>query len=44
MVTSVLAGARRPTHLDNAIEAFEMELSPELYKEMSSWGAGSVKE
>ena len=44
MVTSVLAGARRPAHLDNAIEAFEMDLSPELYKEMSSWGAGSVKE
>ena len=44
MVTSVLAGARRPDHLDNAIEAFEMALSDELYDEMSSWGAEMLEE
>ena len=36
-LTSVLIGARRPNHVDNAIQAMEMELSPELHAEMTAW-------
>jgi len=35
--TSVLIGARKPDHVDNAIESMEMELSPELHAEMAAW-------
>jgi aryl-alcohol dehydrogenase-like predicted oxidoreductase len=38
-LTSVLIGARKPDHVDNAIEAMDMELSPELYAEMTAWGS-----
>ena len=37
-VTAVLVGARTTSHLDNALEAYEMGLSPELRAEMSAWG------
>ena len=36
-LTSVLIGARRTAHVDNAIEAMEMDLSPELHAEMAAW-------
>jgi aryl-alcohol dehydrogenase-like predicted oxidoreductase len=36
-LTSVLIGARRTAHVDNAIEAMDMGLSPDLYAEMAAW-------
>ena len=36
-VTSVLVGARRLDHIDNALEVLEMGLDPALRDEMSSW-------
>ena len=36
-VTAVLTGARSTTHIDNALEAYEMQLDPELRAEMSGW-------
>lgn len=36
-VTAVLVGAREMRHIDNAIEAYEMGLDPELRAEMSAW-------
>ena len=36
-LTSVLIGARRTAHVDNAIEAMDMGLSPELHAEMAAW-------
>ncbi len=40
-VTSVLVGARKTEQIDNAIEASEMKMSPELRAEMSAWGGRS---
>ena len=37
LVTSTLIGARTTDHVDNALEAFEMRLDPELRAEMSAW-------
>lgn len=37
-VTSVLVGARDTRHIDNAVQAYERGLDPELRKEMSAWG------
>ena len=37
-VTSVLVGARKTEHIDNALAAFEMKLDPDLREQMSSWG------
>ena len=37
-VTAVLVGARSTSHIDNALEAYDMGLSPELRAEMSAWG------
>ena len=37
-VTAVLVGARETRHIDNALEAYEMGLDPELRQEMSDWG------
>jgi len=37
-ITSVLVGARETAHIDNAIEAFNMDLHSELRDEISSWG------
>lgn len=36
-LTSVLIGARRTEHVDNAIEAMNMNLSSDLHAEMSAW-------
>lgn len=36
-LTSVLVGARKVEHLDNAIMSMNMELSPELHAEMAGW-------
>ena len=36
-VTSTLIGARKTSHIDNAILALEMNLEPELREEMSNW-------
>jgi len=36
-VTSVLVGARTTQHIDNALEAYEMGLDPDLRAEMSTW-------
>ncbi len=36
-VTSVLVGARETRHIDNALEAYEMGLDPELRAEMAAW-------
>ncbi len=36
-LTSVLVGARKIEHLDNAIMSMNMELSPELHAEMAGW-------
>lgn len=36
-LTSVLVGARKIEHVDNAIESMNMELSPELHAEMAAW-------
>ena len=36
-VTSVLVGARRRDHIDNALAALGMDLGPALRDEMSSW-------
>lgn len=38
-LTSVLIGARKPDHVDNAIQAMDMELSPDLHAEMTTWGS-----
>ena len=35
---TVLAGARKFDHIDNALESFRMDLDPGLKAEMSSWG------
>jgi 1-deoxyxylulose-5-phosphate synthase len=40
-VTSVLVGARKTEQIDNAIEAHNLGLSPELRAEMSAWGGRS---
>lgn len=37
-ITAVLTGARKPSHIDNAINAFNMGLDPGLRAEISSWG------
>jgi aryl-alcohol dehydrogenase-like predicted oxidoreductase len=37
VLTSVLVGARRTSHLDNALVAMEMDLSDERMTEMNSW-------
>ena len=36
-VTSTIIGARRPEHIDNALEASEIRLDPDLRAEMTSW-------
>ena len=36
-VTAVLVGARETRHLDNALEAYDMEMDPDLRDEMSGW-------
>ena len=36
-ITATLAGARKTDHIQNAIDAYEMRLSPELRAEMSGW-------
>ena len=36
-VTAVLIGARTTGHIDNAIEAYEQGLTPELRAEMAAW-------
>ena len=36
-VTAVLTGARSTGHVDNALEAYDMRLEPELRAEMSAW-------
>jgi aryl-alcohol dehydrogenase-like predicted oxidoreductase len=36
-VTSTIIGARRPEHIDNALEASEICLDPDLRAEMTSW-------
>ena len=36
-VTSVLVGARNIRHIDNAVQAYEQGLDPELRKEMTAW-------
>ena len=36
-VTAVIIGARTPEQVDNALEAYEMGLDPELRTEMSAW-------
>ena len=37
MVTSIIAGARKPEHVDNAIEAYHMGMSAALRAEISDW-------
>ena len=37
-VTAVLTGAREFRHIDNALEALDMGLDPELRAEMCTWG------
>ena len=37
-VTAALVGARETRHIDNAVEAYEMGLDPELRAEMAAWG------
>ena len=37
-VTAVLVGARATRHIDNAVDAYEMGLDPDLRAEMSTWG------
>ena len=38
-VTAVLIGARETRHIDNALEAYEMGLDPDLRAEMSAYGS-----
>ena len=40
-ITSVLVGASRSDHLENAIEALEMDFPDEWVREMDGWGASS---
>ena len=37
-ITSVLVGARKIEHIDNAVRARDEGISPELFAEMSAWG------
>lgn len=36
-VTAVLVGARETRHIDNALEAYDMGLDPDMRAEMSAW-------
>ena len=36
-VASVLIGARSMDHVDNALEAYDEGLDPQLHAEMASW-------
>ena len=36
-VTSIIVGARKMDHIDNAITAYRMKLDPHLLEEMTSW-------
>ena len=36
-VTSAIIGARTLEHVDNAVEAAEMRLDPDLRAEMTAW-------
>lgn len=40
-ITSVLIGASRPGHLENAVEALDMDFPDEWMREMDAWGAGA---
>jgi 1-deoxyxylulose-5-phosphate synthase len=42
-ITSILVGASRPSHLENAIEALEMDFPDEWVREMDAWGASSER-
>jgi len=40
-ITSVLVGASQLGHLENAIEALEMDFPDEWVREMDGWGASA---
>jgi aryl-alcohol dehydrogenase-like predicted oxidoreductase len=42
-ITSVLVGASRLAHLENSIEALEMDFPDEWVREMDAWGASSER-
>jgi aryl-alcohol dehydrogenase-like predicted oxidoreductase len=42
-ITSVLVGASRAGHLENAIEALEMDFPEAWVREMDGWGASSER-
>ena len=42
-ITSVIVGARKTSHIDNALEAYDMKMEPALREELNTWLYDRVK-